>query len=200
VPIVEDDTYGDIAYEPLLEPPIYTLALPGEAMYIGSFSKILGPGVRLGFFIAPEAIITRLLPWKLDGGTSMLSQLVAAEYFKSNLWEHIEEGRAAVKEKRNALLDALEAEFGGVQGMSWTHPDGGLFLWIKLPEQVDRVGLQELAVARGITYATGQAFHALGGDVPYLRLAFGWIDQEDIADGVRLLAECVREATPASVR
>src|SRR5206468_3369681 len=97
VPIVEDDTYGDITYEPLLAPAIYALAQPGEAMYIGSFSKILGPGVRLGFFIAPESILARLLPWKLDGGTSMLSQLVAAEYFKSNLWEHIEEGRSAVK-------------------------------------------------------------------------------------------------------
>jgi 2-aminoadipate transaminase len=200
VPIVEDDTYGDITYQPLLAPAIYTLAEPGEVMYIGSFSKILGPGVRLGFFIAPESIIARLLPWKLDGGTSMLSQLVAAEYFRSHLWEHVEEGRAAVKEKRNVLLDALEGEFGGVSGMSWTQPDGGLFLWIKLPDNIDRARLQELAVARGITYASGQAFHALNSDVPYLRLAFGWINKDDIAEGVRLLAECVREATPASVR
>ena len=83
--------------------------------------------------------------------------------------------------------------------MTWTHPDGGLFLWIKLPEEVDRTRLQELAVARGITYATGQAFHALDQDIPYLRLAFGWIDKEDIAEGVRQLAACVREATPAHV-
>jgi 2-aminoadipate transaminase len=169
-------------------------------MYIGSFSKILGPGVRLGFFIAPESIIQQLLPWKLDGGTSMLSQLVAAEYFKSRLWEHVEEGRTAVKEKRNALLDALEGEFGSVPGLSWTQPDGGLFVWIRLPDNVDRAHLHELALARGITYATGQAFHALNGDVPYLRLAFGWIDKAAIADGVRLLAECVREASPAMVR
>ena len=198
VPIVEDDTYGDISFEPLLEPAIYTLAEPGQVMYIGSFSKILGPGVRLGFFVAPEAITARLLPWKMDGGTSALSQLIAAEYLKDHLWQHVDEGRAAVKEKRNALLDALEAEFGGLEGMHWTQPDGGLFLWIRLPEQVDRLRLQELATARGITYATGQSFHALNHDVPYLRLAFGWIAIDDIAEGVRVLAECVRQAMPAA--
>jgi 2-aminoadipate transaminase len=196
-PVVEDDTYGDISFEPLAERAIYTLAKPGEAMYIGSFSKILGPGLRLGFFIAPEPMRERLMPWKTDGGTSALAQYIAAEYLSQNLWEHIEEGRQAVKAKRNALLDSLEQEFGHM-GMSWTRPDGGLFLWIKLPESVDRVRLHELATARGITYATGQAFHTLGQDVPYLRLAFGWIAIDDIPEGVRQLAECVRESMPAT--
>jgi 2-aminoadipate transaminase len=196
VPIVEDDTYGDISFEPLREPAIYTLAEPGEVLYIGSFSKILGPGVRLGFFLAPPSITDRLLPWRMDGGTSMLSQLVAAEYLKENLWEHIEEGRQSIKAKRNVLLDSLEGEFGKVPGMHWTRPDGGLFCWVKLPEQVNRQRLQELAVARGITYGTGQAFHALDQDVAYLRLAFGWINIEDIPEGVQALAECMREATP----
>jgi 2-aminoadipate transaminase len=200
LPKVEDDTYADISFEPLLEPAIYTLAQPGEVMYIGSFSKILGPGLRLGFFIAPEPLQSTLMAWKLDGGTSMLSQLVAAEYLKEHLWEHIGDAAGAVKAKRNILLDALEGEFSAVPGMHWTHPDGGLFLWIKLPEQLDRTRLQELATARGITYATGQAFHALNEDIPYLRLSFGWIEKEDIAEGVRILAECIREAMPAEVR
>jgi|SRR5579859_1599188 len=199
IPIVEDDTYADISFEPPRVPAIYALAQPGEVMYIGSFSKILGPGVRLGFFIAPEVISSRLMQWKMDGGTSMLSQLVAAEYFKDHLWDHIEEGRLAVKEKRNTLLDSLEAEFGSVPGMSWTRPEGGLFLWIKLPPQVDRVRLRELATEAGIQYSTGQAFHAGNEDVEYLRLAFGWIERDDIAEGVRILAECVRASMPAPV-
>lgn len=197
--IVEDDTYADISFEPPRVPAIYALAQPGEVMYIGSFSKILGPGVRLGFFIAPEAISSRLMVWKMDGGTSMLSQLVAAEYFKDHLWDHIEEGRLAVKEKRNTLLDSLEAEFGSVPGMSWTRPEGGLFLWIKLPPQVDRIRLRELATEAGIVYSTGQAFHAGNEDVEYLRLAFGWIERDDIAEGIRILAECVRASMPAPV-
>src|SRR5215471_1711032 len=167
--IVEDDTYGDISYEPLKVQAIYAMANPGEVMYIGSFSKILGPGVRLGFFIAPDVIAARLMPWKNDGGTSMLSQIIAAEYFKDHLWEHVEEGRQSVKAKRNALLDALETEFGGMEGMSWTRPEGGLFLWVKLAPEVDRARLQELASARGIVYATGQAFHAANDNVAYLR-------------------------------
>jgi 2-aminoadipate transaminase len=196
--IVEDDTYGDISFEPLRVPALYALAEPGQVLYIGSFSKILGPGVRLGFFIAPDSLSTRLMPWKTDGGTSMLSQIIAAEYFKEHLWEHVEEGRQSVKNKRNALMDSLEAEFGGVPGMSWTKPSGGLFLWVKLPPEVDRARLQELASARGIVYATGQAFHTANDNVAYLRLAFGWIDTDDIPDGIRALAECVRQATPAT--
>jgi 2-aminoadipate transaminase len=199
IPIVEDDTYADISFEPPRVPAIYALAEPGEVMYIGSFSKILGPGVRLGFFIASEAISSRLMPWKLDGGTSMLSQLVAAEYFKDHLWEHIEEGRQSVKDKRNTLLDALETEFGNVPEMSWTRPEGGLFLWVRLPPEVDRVRLQQLASEAGIIYSTGQAFNATNEDVPYLRLAFGWIDKEEIADGIRALAQCVRAAMPARI-
>jgi 2-aminoadipate transaminase len=197
--IVEDDTYGDISFEPQTERAVYTLARPGEVMYIGSFSKILGPGIRLGFFIAPQSIVDRLMPWKTDGGTSALSQLIAAEYFNAHLWPHVEEGRAAVKDKRNVLLDALEGEFGGMAGMHWSQPDGGLFVWIKLPDEVNRIRLRELAAARHITYATGQAFHAHNQDVPYLRLAFGWINRADIPEGVRMLAECVRESMPAAV-
>jgi 2-aminoadipate transaminase len=198
VPIVEDDTYADVSFEPLTEPALYKLAEPGEVLYLSSFSKILGPGVRLGWLMAPQPMLGRLLGWKIDGGTSGLSQMIVAEYFKEQLWEHVEEAALAVKEKRNVLLDALEVEFGDM-GMHWTHPDGGLFLWITLPAAVDRQRLQRLATERGIVYATGQAFHALDQDVPYLRLSFGWIAKEDIAEGVRQLAECVRQSLPAVV-
>jgi 2-aminoadipate transaminase len=197
IPIVEDDTYGDICFEPQRERAIYTLADPGRAMYIGSFSKILGPGIRLGFFIAPQVIVSRLMPWKTDGGSSALSQMIAAEYFKDNLGEHVEEGRLAVKDKRNVLLDALEGEFGAMPGIQWTRPEGGLFLWVKLPEEVDRVRLQQLAAEHHIVYATGQAFHTYNENVPYLRLAFGWIAREDIPAGIRLLGQCIRASMPA---
>src|SRR4029453_3569436 len=110
----------------------------GEVRYIGSFSKILGPGIRLGFFIAPQPIRDRLMAWKIDGGTSALSQMIAAEYFKDHLWAHVGEGRNSVTHKRNLVLDALAAEFSDVEGMHWTRPAGGLFVWIKLPEDVDR--------------------------------------------------------------
>jgi 2-aminoadipate transaminase len=199
LPIVEDDTYGDISFEPQTERAIYSQARPGDVVYIGSFSKILGPGIRLGFFIAPQPLQSRLMAYKIDGGTSALSQMIAAEYFKGHLWPHVEEGRGSVKDKRNVLLDALEVELGGIDGVHWTQPDGGLFVWVKLPEQVDLNRLRDLAAERSITYATGQAFHAENQDVHYLRLAFGWIGRDDITPGVQLLARCVREALPAAV-
>jgi 2-aminoadipate transaminase len=197
LPIVEDDTYGDISFEPQTEKAVYTLAEPGRVLYLGSFSKILGPGIRLGFLTAPKAITSRLLPWKTDGGTSALAQMIAAEYFGQHLWEHVEEGRQSVKDKLYVLQDALEGEFGNVPGMHWSRPTGGLFVWIKIPDSVDRRRLQELAAARHIVYATGQAFSANDQDVPYIRLAFGWIDRDDIPAGVAALGECLRAAMPA---
>jgi aspartate/methionine/tyrosine aminotransferase len=119
-PPIEDDTYGDISYEPQSEKAIYAYAKPGEVMYIGSFSKILGPGIRLGFFVAPQPLHGRLMAWKIDGGTSALSQMIAAEYFKDHLWEHVEEGRNSVKDKRNLLLDALET--GSLTSRACTGP------------------------------------------------------------------------------
>src|SRR5207237_4519817 len=108
LPIVEDDTYGDISFEPQPERAIYALAEPGEVLYIGSFSKILGPGLRLGFFIAPQPLQARLMAWKIDGGTSALSQMIAAEFLTEHLWEHVQEGVSSIKDKRNLLLDTLE--------------------------------------------------------------------------------------------
>jgi 2-aminoadipate transaminase len=197
--IVEDDTYADVSFEAQTEPAVYTLAQPGEVMYLASFSKILGPGARLGYLIVPEPTTSEIMLWKTDGGSSALAQMIAAEYFSEALWEHIAEAAQAVKDKRNVLLDALEAEFSDM-GMHWTRPAGGLFLWVTLPEEVDRVRLQELATSRGIVYHLGRSFDPLDRDVPYLRLAFGWIDKDAIPEGIRVLAECVRGALRSSVR
>ncbi|HEU0166913.1 MAG TPA: PLP-dependent aminotransferase family protein [Chloroflexota bacterium] len=194
--IVDDDCYADVSFVPQMEPAIYKLASPGECVYLASFSKILGPGVRLGYYIAPPALMAKLQEWKTDGGISELSQMIVAEYLQEHMWEHIKEGTRAVKEKRDELLDSLEREFAGMP-MSWTHPDGGLFMFVKLPESVDRPRLQQLAQERGILYGTGQAFHSQNADTPYLRLAFGWIDKNDIREGVHQLAECVKAAMPA---
>lgn len=192
--IVEDDCYADVRYSDApLPPALYKLAEPGRVMYIGSFSKVLGPGVRLGYFMAAEPLTADLLRYKIDGGTSNLSAMVVAEFFRDHLWRHIATANAALKAKRDTLLTALERELGG-RGVDWTQPDGGLFTWLRLPEQTDVVRLRELATAAGIQYGAGRAFDAADREVPYLRLAFGFIDRSVIADGVKALARCLAEA------
>ena len=194
--VVEDDCYADVVFEGQMPRAIYTLAAPGEVLYIGSFSKILGPGARLGYFIAPPPLAEKLLAFKRDGGTSALSSMIVAEYFQEHLWEHIAEVCAAVRAKRDVLFAALERELGGLA--DWTRPSGGLFSWIKLPEGVDTQAIARLAKERHLLYGSGRSFDAADRDVTYLRLAFGFIDEDLIPDGVALLGECLEGAAPGA--
>jgi 2-aminoadipate transaminase len=194
--VVEDDCYADVVFEGEMPRAIYTLAAPGEVLYIGSFSKILGPGARLGYFIAPPLLAEKLLAYKRDGGTSALSSMIVAEYFQEHLWEHIAEVCAAVRAKRDVLFSALERELGGLA--DWTRPSGGLFSWIKLPEGIDTQAIARLAKERHLLYGSGRSFDAADRDVSYLRLAFGFIDEALIPDGVALLGECLEGAAPGA--
>jgi 2-aminoadipate transaminase len=194
--LVEDDCYADVVFEGEMPPAMYTMADPGTCVYIGSFSKILGPGVRLGYFISPEALTNKMLAFKKDGGTSNLSSMVVAEYMKDELWTHAAEVCDAVRAKRDMLFSALEREMGGL--VEWTRPNGGLFTWLKLPEGIDTKAIASLAKERNLLYATGKAFDAADRDVPFLRLAFGYIDDELIDDGISLLGECIEGAAPGA--
>jgi 2-aminoadipate transaminase len=194
--VVEDDCYADVVFEGEMPRAIYTLAAPGEVLYIGSFSKILGPGARLGYFIAPPPLAEKLLAYKRDGGTSALSSMIVAEYFQEHLWEHIAAVCAAVRAKRDVLFSALERELGGLA--DWTRPSGGLFSWIKLPDGIDTPAIARLAKERHLLYGSGRSFDAADRDVSYLRLAFGFIDEALIPDGVALLGECLEGAAPGA--
>jgi 2-aminoadipate transaminase len=198
VMLVEDDCYADVVFEGEMPPAIYSLAEPGDSLYIGSFSKILGPGARLGYFIAPESIASRLLAFKRDGGTSALASMIVAEYFKDHLWPHVAEVCAAVKAKRDALFAALERELGGL--VDWTRPKGGLFSWVKLPGDVDTQAIARLTKGQRVLYGSGRSFDAADRDVSYLRLAFGFIDEALIPEGIARLGECIEGAAPGARR
>jgi 2-aminoadipate transaminase len=193
--VIEDDCYADVRFTDAPVPPaLYTLAEPGRVLYIGSFSKILGPGIRLGYVMAPEQLLTDLLRYKIDGGTSALSAMIVAEYLRDNLWDHVATCNRALKAKRDTLLTALADQLGP-RGVEWTRPDGGLFTWLRLPETIDVGRLRALAGEAGIQYGSGRAFDAADREVPYLRLAFGFIARSDIADGVAALADCLARAS-----
>jgi 2-aminoadipate transaminase len=190
--VVEDDCYADLRYVDAPPPPaLYKLGAPGRVLYLGTFSKVLGPGLRLGYIMAPEPLQSQLLRYKIDGGISTFSAMIVAEYCRSHLWQHIAACTAVLRDRRDTLLASLERHLGE-RGVRWTHPDGGLFVWLRLPDSLDTGRLRELATAAGIAYAAGRAFDAEDRDAPYLRLAFGFIRREDIDRGVAALADCMQ--------
>ncbi len=191
--IIEDDCYGDIDFEPGIVPPaLYSLDDTDRVIFIASFSKILGPGVRLGYFCAPEPYLSAIRDHRWDAGTSALSSCLVAEFFKHNLWTHVAKTTAIVKAKRDAMLETLACHLGEVA--TWTQPRGGLFIWVHLPEQVDMHQLQQLATEQGIGYSEGRAFHVHSEVISCIRLSYGYSSLESIRKGTELLCECIHKS------
>ncbi len=190
--IVEDNCYADVHFEGDKQPALYALDDSPNQVYICSVSKILGPGVRLGYFLARPPMLERILERRADGGNSLLAAAVIAEYFRDELWSHIDRANDALRVKRDALIETLSEHLGDI--CTWSHPVGGLFLWLRFPDDVDTGELARLAAAEGVRYVPGSQFHFDGADVSCLRLAFGHAPEADIREGIPLLAQCIRAA------
>ena len=196
--VVDDNCYGDVHFEGAKEPSLYALDDSPNIIYICSLSKILGPGVRVGYVVARPPMLGRLLDRRFDGGNSLLASSICAHYFRDRLWDHIERKNAILKEKRDAVFTGLEQSVGDI--CTWSRPVGGLFIWVEFPDDVDRDKLMALCAERNIVVARGQGFHIHREDVPAIRLAFGYAALEDIQEGVPLLGECIQMArAPAPV-
>ena len=196
--VVDDNCYGDVHFEGAKEASLYALDDSPNIIYICSLSKILGPGVRVGYVVARPPMLGRLLDRRFDGGNSLLASSICAHYFRDRLWDHIERNNAILKEKRDAVFTGLEQSVGDI--CTWSRPVGGLFIWVEFPDDVDRDKLMALCAERNIMVARGQGFHIHREDVPAIRLAFGYAALEDIQEGVPLLGECIHMArAPAPV-
>jgi 2-aminoadipate transaminase len=191
IPVVDDDCYADLLFGIPAPTSLYAMD-PDSVIYIGSFSKIMGPGMRLGFFAAKDEWLQKVLAWKIDGGTNNFAAFVAAEYFKDHLWDHIDDINAIVKSKLDIVVEQLDANQDAF--LEHSNPKGGLFIWVKLPDDADPNRILEIANEKGVRYGTGKAFHSGGQDVHYLRIAFGYASHDDFREGIPLLAQCVREA------
>jgi 2-aminoadipate transaminase len=196
--VVDDNCYGDVHFEGAKEPSLYALDDSPNIIYICSLSKILGPGVRVGYVVARPPMLGRLLDRRFDGGNSLLASSICAHYFRDRLWDHIERNNAILKEKRDAVFAGLGQSVGDI--CTWSRPVGGLFIWVEFPDDVDRDKLMALCAERNIMVARGQGFHIHREDVPAIRLAFGYAALGDIQEGVPLLGECIHMArAPAPV-
>ena len=186
VPIVEDNCYGDVHYEGPLAPAIYALDDDPRQIYLCSLSKILAPGFRLGYIYARPPMLERILARRQDAGSNTFAAAVVAEFYRRGIAEHAAHTTPPLLRKRNLVCDGLEREAGDL--CAWSRPVGGLFIWVRLPDDVDRKRLRRLARSRGVSYLPGAAFHYRGADAPYLRLAFGHLTDEQIQEGVAILA------------
>jgi 2-aminoadipate transaminase len=190
--VVEDNCYADVHFEGPKEPALYALDDDPNMVYICSLSKILGPGVRLGYLLARPPMLQRILARRYDGGNSLLAASIAAELFRERLWDHLAHTNSVLKEKRDAIFAALQESVGDI--CTWSRPVGGLFIWVGFPDDVDQEHLYQLVAEKDIALARGSAFHIHGEPIPYLRLAFGYSSMEMIEEGIPLLGECIHQA------
>ena len=192
IPIVEDNCYGDVHYDGDKPPALYALTDYENIVYVCSLSKILAPGLRLGYFIAKPKLQDAILARRHDAGGNALAAAVVAELYKDGVWPLTEELNDALKVKKNLVVEGLAASGSDVCVSS--NPSGGLFVWVRFDADVDQQKLALLAAERQFFYAPGANFHIRGESVPYLRLAFGHVPDDDIEAGMPILAQCLREA------
>ena len=204
VPIIEDDPYGQLRYEGEHLPSVVYLDsqfrgpngghYSGNVIYLSTFSKLLAPGLRLAWVIAPPEVIRKLVMTKqaADLHTSSFNQYVAYEVGKGGfLDEHVKVIRATYKERRDVMLEMMEEMFPSE--VSWTHPQGGMFLWGILPECMDAADALKIAIERKVAFVPGAAFHANGGGANTMRINFSYSSPDTIREGITRLGTVLKE-------
>lgn len=193
IPLIEDNPYGDLWYEG--EPPLPLAARnPEGVIYMGSFSKVLAPGLRVGFIVAPKSVYGKLTQAKqaADLHSPSFNQRVVAEVMKDDfLRSHIPTIRAMYKVQRDVMLVALQREMEGLD-VTWTRPVGGMFLWVRLPKGMDAQVLLAEAVERGMAFVPGAPFYADDAEINTLRLSYVTVSPEQINQGIAALAAAIR--------
>jgi 2-aminoadipate transaminase len=191
--IVEDSPYRELRYEGEHIPTMYSLA-PDRVIHLGSFSKIFAPGFRLGWAIAHPEILDKIYVCKqsLDLCPPIFDQYVAAEFLESGkLDANLKKSIALYKGKRDLMLELLEKHMP--EGVRWTHPEGGLFLFLTLPEGFDAVRFYDKALDAGVAYVAGEFFHPDGSGKNTMRMNFSFMSRERIPEGIKLLASLLAE-------
>ncbi|MBQ9451385.1 MAG: PLP-dependent aminotransferase family protein [Bacteroidales bacterium] len=189
--IVEDSPYRELRYSGESVPTIYSLA-PERTLHLGSFSKIFAPGFRLGWILGPVELLDQIYVCKqsLDLCPPIFDQYIAAEFMGSGALDaNLQKSIALYRAKRDKMLSLLEQYMP--QGVSWTHPEGGLFLFLTLPEGFDTVALYDRALSAGVAYVAGSFFFVDGSHRNTMRLNFSFLDASRMEAGIRLLAEVI---------
>jgi 2-aminoadipate transaminase len=192
LPVLEDDPYGLVRFEGAPLPSLFELEGGERVLYSSSFSKTVAPGLRVGYLIVPAALAAELQP--LAASTYITPALVAQatlhEFLRRGLFEsNVERVAGLLRARRDAMLEALDDGFGA--RARWSRPEGGYFLWLELPDEVDASELLVRASEAGVTFVPGADF---GGEPNTLRLAFSYVSVDEIVEGVGRLAQLVASA------
>jgi 2-aminoadipate transaminase len=192
--VLEDNPYGLLRYEGAAPAPLHALDGGVYVMYLGTFSKILSPGIRLGWVVAPPPVLEKINLGKqgADLCTSTLSQLMAQAWFQDGRWEsYVDSLTELYRARRDTMLDALADHFP--PQAEWTHPSGGLFIWVTLPDFIDTTDLLARALRDNVAFVPGEAAFLDGRGRSAMRLNFSGSDEESIREGVRRIGEVVAE-------
>jgi 2-aminoadipate transaminase len=191
--VVEDDPYGDLFFEDQARPTLKSMDADGRVLYLSSFSKILAPGLRTAFLLGPSAILDKVEIAKQSAnlcGSGLDQRIILACLERGLIEAQKAKIRPYYRAKRDAMIAALKAEMP--QGVTWTHPGGGLFVWVRLPRGMDAQALLTPAIEEGVAYVVGAPFFVDGSGENTLRLTFAKEDAPTIAEGVRRLSRVVK--------
>ena len=192
--VVEDDVYRDLPYEGKVPPSLFELDGGRRVLRIGSFSKVLAPGVRMGWLMGPEGLIQRLIGSGLrcmgGGANPLVAHILAAYCQQGLLATHIQHLRQVYSERRDAMLTALATHMP--RGVDWTQPSGGFFVWMSLPDPLRAADVAARARKAKLLVPAGDPFFAEAPTGQYLRLAFSYVSPDRIERGIRLLAQVLR--------
>jgi 2-aminoadipate transaminase len=192
VPIFEDDCYADLTWSGERPPALYSMTKSQNVIHIGSFSKTIAPALRVGFILAPWAIMSHILALKTDAGSGGLEQMMLAEYCEAHFAEHVPQLRKRFQAKLDTLVAALNEQFG--TAAEFDYPPGGIFLWVKLPDNVDAMKLREKALAAGVVINPGPEWSVnKAHSRNRIRLCFASPTHEEIKEGIAVLADVCRK-------
>lgn len=194
VPVIEDNPYGELRYEGESLPSLKSMDTKGLVVYLGTFSKTFCPGMRIGWVAAADPIMGKidLVKQGTDLATSSISQREIAAYMQSYDFDaHVRENVDLYRDRRDVMLNAMREYFPA--GIHWTEPQGGLFIWVTLPEHIDARELFQLCIERKVAFVPGDAFFPSSKKKNHCRLNYSNMDPERIVEGIRRMSEALKE-------
>lgn len=190
LPVIEDDAYGELYFEEMDEKPLKSIDKNGIVLYLGSISKTLAPGIRIGWIIGPQSVIKRLgdAKMQIDYGVSSISQWFLYEFYSSGLYdEYLESIRSELKKKRNIMIEYLEKHYSDIA--SWNIPQGGFYIWVKFNNNIDTDKLFYKAVQNKVIVNPGSIYGAESKN--YIRFSYAYEDEERMKKGLKIIRKLI---------